>query len=39
MVLGRLAELKRLDSIPTYDVVWMQWSIPQKIVHCIHMMS
>ena len=39
MVPGRLAELKGLGSIPTYGVVRAQWPIPQKIGHCIHMMS
>jgi hypothetical protein len=39
MVPGRLAELKGLGSIPTYGVVWVQWCIPLKIHHWIHMMS
>ena len=36
---GRPAELKGLGSIPTYGVVWVQWCIPLKIHHWIHMMS
>jgi hypothetical protein len=27
MVPGRLAELKGLGSIPTYDCVWVQWIV------------